>query len=226
MLFRSLPNSTVPDSHLLQAYWRVIEAVEAEGQYRDQLGQELAYHNRIHISETLTALSYFLMVDRQLSHKDRMICLIAMAGHDYAHQGNFFNALEKSQEEITAQLIGLNYLAGIPVVDKNIIHSLILGTEHGKIRPNHESFRTTPSDNLLLSQVLINEADIAASLLPDLSFELTKKILNERGQQDPSDALVESAFSSFVSSVFISSKPALSLLMPHLVTLKTSFQSG
>ena len=59
-----LPNSTIPDSYLLQAYWRVIEAVEAEGKYRDQLGQELAYHNRIHVSETLTALSYFFLIDR------------------------------------------------------------------------------------------------------------------------------------------------------------------
>jgi hypothetical protein len=73
-------------------------------------------------------------------------------------------------------------------------------------------FRQNASNNDALLQVMLNEADIAASVLTPFSFQLTANLLKERGVLNPSSALVNATFSDFRSKVLFSSPAAISLL--------------
>jgi hypothetical protein len=139
-----------------------------------------------------------------------------MAGHDYSHQGKFANALDRSQEALTAEIICENYLLSISLEDQEKVRELILGTEQSRVITNHMAFLAKPNEASLRLQVLINEADISASLLPELSEMLTHNLLLERGEQHPSQAMIRETFSLFANAAQLSSPSALKLISPHL----------
>jgi hypothetical protein len=204
---------------LTQAFWSVIDAVEAEGQYRCALDQELLYHNRLHISEALTALSCFLSIDTNLTVAEKLLAMIAMAGHDYSYQRKLATAIAQPQEILTANLICQMCLKNITMEDKSRVYALIKGTQYKCVIDSYEAFLLNPSDSYLLAQVLINEADIAASLLPELSLTLTSALMIERGDLDLTETKIQATYCEFKNATKLLSPSALKLLQP-LVTAK------
>lgn len=197
--------------HALQL---VVDAVEAEGLRLYSLGRELPYHNRAHIVDAVTALSCLMQATPKLSAESQLIALIAIVGHDLGHQGKTNKELQAKQEEITADWVVRCCLAGLPGAQSSQVRHFIELTDPAVVRLNHFAYRKKNSDDNLLLQVLINEADIAASMVPQLAVELTRALLKERGNPSPSELEVAELYSEFKKSCVLSSDAAELLLSP------------
>jgi hypothetical protein len=204
------------DSHghtsLRHALQLVVEAVEADGQRLANLDLELPYHNRAHIVDAVTSLSCLMHATPQLSTVHQWTALIAMVGHDLGHQGKTNKELQTKQEEITADWVVRCCLAGLPAAQSSQIRRFIELTDPAVVRLNHFAYRKKTSDENLLLQVLINEADIAASMVPQLAVDLTRALLKERGNPSPSVQEVAELYGEFKKSCVLSSDAAQLLL--------------
>jgi hypothetical protein len=67
-----------------------------------------------------------------------------------------------------------------------------------------DEYANNPLDSFSLMRALVNDADIAASFVPELSLELTRQILLERGVVAPNDKEVSEAHAAFRSHAHIS----------------------
>lgn len=206
------------DSHgytsLRHALQLVVDAVEADGQRLANLGLELPYHNRAHIVDAVTSLSCLMHATPQLSSAHQWTALIAMVGHDLGHQGKTNKELQTKQEEITADWVVRCCLAGLPATQSSQIRRFIELTDPAVVRLNHFAYRKKANDENLLLQVLINEADIAASMVPQLAVDLTRALLKERGNPSPSAQEVAELYAEFKKSCVLSSDAAQLLLSP------------
>lgn len=200
------------EESLLTAFQRVIHLVNLEADQRLQGQGELSYHNRDHISDVLLALCFLFLNSPNLPREDQLIGLVAMAGHDLGHQGKTNQELSLSQEVLTADLIDKNALSALLPRTRQRIKNLIIGTDPSLVEQNHVAFRKNASNNDLLLQVLLNEADIAVSVLTPFGMQMTANLLNERGVLHSTDALVSATFSAFRSKVLFSSPAAIALL--------------
>jgi hypothetical protein len=144
------------ERQLMTTFWRVVSAVEHEGQHRDARASELKYHNRQHVGATLTALSCFLRLDKVLSRHAQLIALIAMAGHDFGHQGLPNKELGANQEQITADAIKATCLQDLTPTDQSQIASLIMGTDPQLVPLNHHRYLENPQSSQELLQVFVN----------------------------------------------------------------------
>jgi hypothetical protein len=201
-------------ANLWHAIQLVVDAVEADGQRLANIGLELPYHNRAHIVDAVTALSCLLHATPQLSAAHQWTALIAMVGHDLGHQGKTNKELQTKQEEITADWVVRCCLAGLPAAQSSQIRRFIELTDPAVVRLNHFAYRKKVNDENLLLQVLINEADIAASMVPQLAVDLTRALLKERGNPSPSAQEVAELYAEFKKSCVLSSDAAQLLLSP------------
>jgi hypothetical protein len=201
-------------ANLRHALQLVVDAVEADGQRLANLGLELAYHNRAHIVDAVTSLSCLMHATPQLSAAHQWTALIAMVGHDLGHQGKTNKELQTKQEEITADWVVRCCLAGLPAAQSSQIRRFIELTDPAVVRLNHFAYRKKVSDENLLLQVLINEADIAASMVPQLAVDLTRALLKERGNPSATPQEVAELYAEFKKSCVLSSDAAQLLLSP------------
>jgi hypothetical protein len=204
--------STSFEEMLLTGFQRVIDLVNQDADQRLQGQGELRYHNRDHISDVLLSLSFLFLNTPNLAREDQLIGLVAMAGHDLGHQGKTNQELSIPQEVLTADLIDKNALSAFFPKMRQRIKNLIIGTDPSLVEQNHVAFRQNTSNTDLLLQVILNEADIAASVLTPFGMPLTANLLIERGVLQPSDALISATFSDFRSKVRFSSPAAIALL--------------
>lgn len=200
--------------NLWHALQLVVQEVEADGQRLANLGLELPYHNRAHIVDAVTALSCLMHASPKLSIESQWVALIAMVGHDLGHQGKTNKELKVKQEEITADRVVRCCLAGLPAEQSSQIRRFIELTDPAVVRLNHFAYRKKPSDVNLFLQVLINEADIAASMVPQHAVNLTRALLKERGNPSPSAQEVAELYAEFKKSCVLSSGAAQLLLSP------------
>jgi hypothetical protein len=206
-------------ANLRHALGSVVDAVEADGQRLFQLGLELSYHNRAHIVDAVTALSCLMHVTPQLSVPSQWAALIAMVGHDLGHQGKTNKELQAKQEEITADWVVRTCLTGLPSATITQIRHFIELTDPAVVRLNHFAYRKKTSDENLLSQVLINEADIAASMVPQFAPDLTRALLQERGNPSPTAQEVADLYGEFKKSCVLSSDAANQLLSANALRM-------
>jgi hypothetical protein len=199
-------------AELRRALWNVVGDVEREGERLAAIGKELPYHNRAHVSDAVTALSCLMHATTQLKPVDQWLGIIAMAGHDLGHQGKTNLQLQTNQESITADWVVRRCLDGLSTEHKSQIRKLIEFTDPSKVRQTHLAFRKSPTDQRLLLQILINEADIAASLVPDLAPSLTRALLIERGIELPTNQEVRELYEAFEKQCMVSSDAAIALL--------------
>lgn len=200
------PGVTDNESVLLDTYRRTLQHVDEDGRSRAGQGGELAYHNRFHVAQTLTALSYFLE-HSNFETQHRLLALIVMAGHDLGHQGLSNEALGQQQESLTYDLLEPIWHS-LTAEQKAWAHQWLVGTDPSLVKANHERFLKQPHDPLLGMQVLINEADVAGSLTSEFGQELTRRLLIERGNPLPTEQDVRETHKQFVSQVPLSSKQA------------------
>jgi hypothetical protein len=206
-------SDSVTKGHLIDAYWRVVETVEREGARLEKAGNELHYHNRRHVASTLVALSSYLAINPVFTLDEQLLAMIAMAGHDYGHQGKSNWESGEIQEELTAKWICKSCLSDLTSLQQNTVSDFIIGTQLSKVDANHKVFSDNPKDTKLHLQVLINEADITASLIPELSKQLTKSLLLEL-EVESNDAFIDAFYSSFLEKIQISSVSAQEILLP------------
>ena len=199
--------SSMPTFHdpLIRTFWSVVENVEKEGAKLHVLGAELTYHNRVHVKDTLNTLAYLLSTTAPLEDEDRLLALIAMAGHDLYHEGKTNDQLKVPQEEVTARLLEESCLFLLTAQQKKKVLNWIVGTNPDQVLSNHVIFKKQNKNCENLIQILINESDIAASLNPSLSFGLTRSLLIERGAINPSSEEINKLYKDFVSNAHISS---------------------
>jgi hypothetical protein len=179
-----------------------VEEVAAEGVHavtyrvgRDLARQveadvHLAYHNRTHAAEAVTAAS--LLVGQEMaSHPCRkeaaLVLLTAMVAHDLGHQG-WVKDLPLGAMELASANASLNAWEpyGYPrawQVAADRVHSLILGTEFVKA-PLQNALRLAaePENWLARLAVLANDADILVSVLPGVGVERGHQLVEELTQ--------------------------------------------
>ncbi|MEY4317095.1 MAG: hypothetical protein RI902_903 [Pseudomonadota bacterium] len=195
------------------SYFKVVAGVHAAGEQLYQAGKELAYHNRAHAADAITALACLLADTPDLSDTDKWLAMIAMAGHDFGHQGKTNQQLGHSQEEITAAWLQAEVAAHLSTEQISRLTTWVMGTDPALVAANHAAYEASPKDVDVLLQVLINEADIAASLLPEFALGLTRQLLQERGLPDQDASEVQAFYAGFRSHARVSSFAGKRLLM-------------
>ena len=200
---------------LFIAYEATLNEVEADGRQRARRGAELAYHNRQHVADCLLALACLLRLDESLPDVFKVIGLLVMAGHDLGHQGLENDALggDSAQERLTAARLAEGAWRSLPPETLKLATELVIGTDPALVPKNHADHRLADVFNhRALLQVYINEADIAASLLPELGRELTRALLQERGEMAPVSEAIDHAYRNFRLHACVSSAAGRALI--------------
>lgn len=184
-------------AHSLLAFGRmVVEQVELDGAQRHAAGLEPAYHNRLHIADTLVCMTYLIKTSVALSVPGADKPLVAamalsiMAGHDYLHPGGSNSKPGEFEARAVQDLQPLMSIAGLSEDDRQNMADCIMATDPARVKGFHLQVRTKRFD---LQQsdclaVLVQEADILASTLPQTSTGLTESLAREWAPNQPEAA--------------------------------------
>ena len=175
------------DAVILACMKELAVLIEQDGARRHALGQEPAYHNRLHMADTLVALTALLLVSRQDEPATRRpshgewLAMLAMLGHDYLHDGTINQTPSQLELRSADHLEPLMQSHGVGEVDRLQVRQFILLTDPTKVAASHQKlagrrFSITDADCLA---VLVQEADILASSLADPGLELTRQLARE-----------------------------------------------
>ena len=180
--------------HTLQAFGLgVCEQIERDGAQRHALGAEPAYHNRLHIADTLVCMTYLLKasVHAQVPGANApqivALALAIMASHDFLHPGGSNSEPAEFESRAVQDLQPLMQSAGLSERDRQDVAHCILATEPSRVKAFHMDVRSRPFD---LRQrdclaVLVQEADILASTLPQTQQGLTQALSREWAPTQP-----------------------------------------
>jgi hypothetical protein len=173
---------------LVEAGRRVAAFVERSGALMAEQGQEPAYHSRLHTSIALVSLGALLSAQRAidgasetcLTHSEALM-LLAMAGHDAAHTGArnaFPGELELRSVATVDPILRACDLDG---ADIEAVRALILLTEPRHVAGHHQRAKAHAFDvdAPVWQGVFLQEADILASVLPELQADLTALLARE-----------------------------------------------
>lgn len=166
----------------------VAELIENDGQERAILNKEPAYHNRLHVANTLEGLTTLLLLQRQHDNAKHTIpsstewtAMLIMLSHDLLHDGSINQRPSQIEARSVKYLEPLMHRHKVDQADQRTINAIILSTDptmvkgcHAKIK--ERSFAVEDTDCLT---VLIQEADILASVMPEVSLSHTKKLACE-----------------------------------------------
>ncbi len=154
---------------------------------------EPAYHNRHHVAETVTAMALLCAEARRLglvSAELATLGVLAMLGHDLGHDGSLGlgGALEQRAAERVEALA-----ATLPAADRAVLRAVIHATEAGRVPQNLARARASGAQPQDILAAIANEADVLASLLPELGWTLSHLLATEWCPWDaPRAALVTS----------------------------------
>jgi hypothetical protein len=174
----------------------VAEQVERDGAQRHAQGQEPAYHNRLHIADTLVCTTYLLQASRFLKVPGASqpavaaLALVIMAGHDFLHPGGSNGHPGEFEARAVNDLQPLMQAAGLLEADCQCLAHCIMATDPTRVKSFHQAVRAQPFD---LRQpdcmaVLAQEADILASTLPKTQQGLTEALSREWAPTQPQAA--------------------------------------
>jgi len=211
-------------AHALLAFGRlVVEQVERDGAMRHAQGQEPAYHNRLHIADTLVCMTYLLKASAYLkvagAHQAPVaaLALAIMAGHDFLHPGGSNSQPAEFESRAVQDLRPLMQAAGLLEADQAQLAYCILATDPARVKGFHLAVRSQVFD---LRQrdclaVLVQEADILASTLPQTQQGLTLALSREWTPTQPKAAeqlLLPQNRLLFLEHAALFSSPAAALL--------------
>jgi hypothetical protein len=194
--------------------------VEEDGARRARAGAELAYHNRLHIADTLVALTLLIRVQSAIESRAAATvpllwieALIAMVAHDYLHDGTVNSRLGEIEARSCAAIEPPLVRLGLPADSRQRVLGWIMATDPAVVADHHRWIRQRPFsvDDPLCLQAMINEADILVSALPDFERAQTESLVRERRQSgaDASDSLLTAqARRHFLEQVAIFSSDA------------------
>ena len=200
-------------NQLIKISNKVLRQVELEGEQLAKKGQEPAYHNRQHLADALLALGAFLKQTPQLSPDLKQLMLLVILVHDLGHRGlSYRDPNGVSHEEESVRLLKNTAINELSNEQQALIIKLVLGTTPASLLEVNSRYLEHPDNEGFLMQSLINDADIAASFIPNLAYLLTKLILLELGSTNPSENEIESAYQDFRSQYFITTSIAKTCL--------------
>lgn len=218
------------ENKLIAAINLLAETVEANGLARLAQGVEPAYHNRQHFIEVLVALMMLLEAhdgkagrnQGRLDLKQRLLLLAAAIGHDYLHDGGVDQSLADAEHLSATATKNILLEAGIGERDAEYVYGLIMATARAELVENHSIVKAHPNklDADLLAKLLISEADIFASLLPNYGITCGEKLAKELDRAGMSNAFIIASpqgRQTFLKHSFISSPHAKALGLDVLV---------
>ena len=226
-----LPRTASPAGRLLAFGRTVVEQVERDGALRQQQGLEPAYHNRLHIADTLVCMTYLLKAARFLGVSGAnnpsvaAMALSIMAGHDFLHPGGSNTRPSEFEARAVQDLQALMLAAGLPEVGRQNLAHCIMATDPVRVKGFHMQVRAREFDLLQPDclAVLVQEADILASALPETSQSLTQALSREWAPLQPRAAaqlLLPQNRLLFLEHAAWFSSPAARLLGLEAVKLK------
>lgn len=165
----------------------VVQRVEVDGASRQALGREPQYHNRLHIADTLVCMTYLLRAARAAQVPGAgdarldVLALAIMAGHDYLHPGGSNAHPAQFETQAVHDLQPLMAQAGVAQADQSVLAHCILATDPTRVRANHQAVQARAFDlrDPDCLSVLVQEADILASTLPQTQAGLTLALSQE-----------------------------------------------
>lgn len=215
----------------------IARLVEADGATRAGAGIEPAYHNRLHVADTLVSLAVLIRTQYELestrlaegSGRAEMAravlrtghsggtgggpgrtrptplwnrppfagraalaieAMIAMVAHDYLHDGTVNRHIGQLEARSCAAVDAVLAARGLPGPARARIRRWIMATDPLVIADHHRRLKGRPfsigePDCL---QLLINEADILVSSLPDFGQAQTEALASERAANGISSA--------------------------------------
>ena len=156
-------------------------------------GREPAYHSRLHTALALVSLTALLLSQRKLSLSNQgsiseteYLLMLTMLSHDIGHPGgrnSFPEEIEKTAIDLIRPILKT---FGISKTDRERVEAIILRTDPRHVPSTHDIARTKAfniEDNLWQC-VLIQEADVMASALPQIGTFLTSLLAEEWGKID------------------------------------------
>ena len=160
----------------------VAERAENLGLEMKKAGREPAYHSRLHTALALVSLTALLLSQRKLSLSNQgsiseteYLLMLTMLSHDIGHPGgrnSFPEEIEKTAIDLIRPILKT---FGISKTDRERVEAIILRTDPRHVPSTHDIARTKAfniEDNLWQC-VLIQEADVMASALPQIGTFLT-----------------------------------------------------
>ncbi len=227
----SSPSKPKLAAQRLQAcLWDVAALVEQDGHERAALGTEPAYHNRLHVADTLVALTLLLRALRSLqappeseqpSHPE-WLALLAMLAHDLMHDGRINREPGEMETRSFQTLQPLMRHHRVASADQAAVQHMILMTEVTQVAPCHLKMAGRPFSihDLDALVVLVQEADIWVSSLPVLGEQITQQLSQEWWVQAPESAqalLQPAGRLGFLRSAALFTSPAARALgMPEI----------
>lgn len=186
-----------PRTAALQAWsLEVTRQIEALGHAQAHDQREPAYHNRLHIADTLVCMTHLLQSLREQGQQGagdvhlECLCLAVMAGHDFKHPGGSNSSPAQFERMAVEALKPLMQQTGLDARDQATIEHCILRTDPVCVKSSHQSAGDRPFDlaDEQWMTVLVQEADILASTLPRTQQSLTEALSSEWASSNPDAA--------------------------------------
>lgn len=209
-------------THRMETLLAMAGEVEQLGARVALKGLEPAYHNRLHTADTLVSLACLLRAQRQtelnasvrLSRQEWQM-LMAMTAHDVRHDGSR-NASPGQLERRSAQAAShWLRLWGVGAQDRQAVQALILATDPARVAELRLAWRRLgcPAElkNSHYRALLLTEADVMASALPNFGRGLTQALYEEWRNHSPGPAralLSRAGRTHFLAQVAVFISPA------------------
>jgi hypothetical protein len=133
--------------------------------------------------------------------------------HDFGHKGIVNLKPSDSQEEETVKLLRNSVLNNLNKEDLELVTDLVLGTAPKNLHSINQRYLNEKNNVFYLMQSLINDADIAASFIDTMTSSLTRLILMESGNPNPSNLEIELGVKFFKQNFNITTEVAKKSLL-------------
>ena len=161
------------------------EAVERDGRERELAGAEPAYHNRLHIADTLASMVCLLLNSREATaerpSRSEWLLMLCMLSHDYLHTGRVNQVPAELEQASVNGLRPMMQAAGMAEEDQALVAELILMTDPIRVKNTHRALSGKRFDlaDFDAMAALLQESDILASVMPIVGIEQTRRLATE-----------------------------------------------
>ena len=186
--------------HLHRSLVAAAHIVEQVGAMQARQGAEPPYHNRLHMADTVVGMAALLRarrewaqyLSRSLEHTE-LLCLLAMVIHDFQHDGRINEAPGEMERLSLQRFLPHARAIGLSLEDWTTVTRLVINTDPATVGQLHEEFRRfepAPGAALDLREmaVLVTEADVLASVLPNTGRQLGQSLTREWVRHHPERA--------------------------------------
>ena len=191
------------------------QAVESSERARARRVGEPAYHNRLHVADTLVSMASLIKARRSLLGtpvrgltRFETICLLTMTVHDFHHPGRCNRGPQEIEQISLTRFTPYARRIGLSESDWALICDLVLLTDPTGVAQVHDRWRrigltAKAAGSRAEMAVMVTEADVLASALAFPGIELTQSLAGEWRKPHPelaSSLLSEEGRLRFLSS--------------------------